>query len=236
MTAVSNLDLEVHARRSAGPAGPQRRRQDHDGRDVRGLRPPGRRHHRGARAGPDHRQRAPARAHRGDAAGRRRLPRGPRRRNAEPGRRLCRRPAGPAVAAGHPGPHRRRPHHLPPALRRPAATACAGLRAGRPSRAGVPRRAHRGHGRPCPAAGVGADRRAAPRRRHGGADHPPTQGGRGTRRPAGHHRPRRRGGRGHAGRADAQPAPKTSCGSPRRRGWTCPCWPPRCPRTTRRPR
>ena len=191
-------------RRSACPAGAQRRRQDHDGRDVRGLRAPGRRHHRGARAGPDRRQRPPARPHRGHAAGRRRLPRGARGRDAQPGRLLRRRPAGPGVAAGHPGPHRCRPHHLPTALRRAAAAARTGLRAGRPPRTGVPRRTDRGHGRARPAAGLGTDRRAAPRRRDGGADHSPTQGGRGARRPAGHHRPRRDGGRRHTGRVDAR--------------------------------
>ncbi len=35
-------------------------------------------------------------------------------------------------------------------------------------------------------------------------DHPPTQGGRGARRSAGHHRPRRDGGGGYAGRTDAR--------------------------------
>ncbi len=52
-------------------------------------------------------------------------------RNAQPGGLLRRRPAGPAMAAGHLGPDRRGPHHLPAPVRRPAATACAGLRAGR---------------------------------------------------------------------------------------------------------
>ena len=80
--AVSSLDLEVHTAEVLALLGPNGAGQDDDGRDVRGLRAPRRRHHRGARPGPDRRQRAAARTHRRDAAGRRRLSRGPRRRDA----------------------------------------------------------------------------------------------------------------------------------------------------------
>ena len=81
-------------RRGAGAARPQRRRQDDDGGDVRGVRPPRCRHHRGARIGPDRRQRPAASADRRDVAGRRRLSRCPGRRDAQPGGLLRRQPAG----------------------------------------------------------------------------------------------------------------------------------------------
>ena len=192
------------ARRGARAARPQRRGQDHHGGDVRGLHPARRRHHRDPRPRPGRRQRAAARAHRRDAAGRRRLSRGAGRRDAQSGRRLRRQSARPAVADGHARPDRGGAHHLPTALRRPAAAAGAGVRGRRPTRAGVPRRADRGHGRARANRGVGVDRRAAPRRRHGGADHPPADRGRGAGRPDRDHRPRRRGGHRHTGRADAQ--------------------------------
>ena len=82
-------------RRGAGPAGPQRRGQNDDGGDVRGIRPPRCGQHRGARTGPDRRQRAAAPAHRRDVAGRRRLSRGPCRRDAQPGGLLRRHPLDP---------------------------------------------------------------------------------------------------------------------------------------------
>ena len=122
------------------------------------------------------------------------------------------------------GPDRGGAHHLPPALRRPAAAAGAGVRGGRPPRAGVPRRADRGHGRARPNRGVGVDRRAAPRRRDGRADHPPAQRGRGAGRPAGDHRPRRRGGHRHAGRADAQRRREPAAVQRAAGCSTCRCW------------
>ena len=115
-----------------------------------------------------------------------------------------RRPAGPAVADGHARPHRGGPHDIPPAVRRAAAAAGAGVRGGGPARTGVPRRADRRHGRARANRGVGVDRCAAPRRRDRRADHPPADRGRGAGRPDRHHRPRCRGGQRHTRGADAQ--------------------------------
>ena len=56
-TAVSELDLDVQAARSARAARPQRRGQDHHGGNVRGLHQARRGQHRDPRTGPRHRQR-----------------------------------------------------------------------------------------------------------------------------------------------------------------------------------
>ena len=92
-TAVDGLDLELRAGIRARAARPQRRRQDHHRRDLRGL--PARRRGRGAgaRRRPGRCPGRAARPDRRDAAGRRRLPRRARRRDAAPGRRLLGAPA-----------------------------------------------------------------------------------------------------------------------------------------------
>ena len=92
-------------------ARPERGGQDDDGRDPRGLPPPGRR--RGPRPGPrpgDGRRRAP-RPGRADAPGRRDLPAGPAARDPPPVRPLLPPSPGPgrAARAGRPGRRRRRP-------------------------------------------------------------------------------------------------------------------------------
>ena len=100
-----------------------------------------------------------------------------------------------------------RAHPLQAALRRAAAAARAGLRRRRTPRAGLPRRADRGHGPAGATAGVGADRGAAPRRGGGAAHHAPHGGGRGARRRRRDHRPRARGGARQPGRADRRVRP-----------------------------
>src|SRR6478735_1689371 len=91
---------------------------------------------------------------------------------------------------------------ISPSVRRAAAAVGAGVRGRRPARAGVPRRADRGHGRSCANCGVGVDRCAAPRRCDRRLDHPSADRSRGAGRSAGDHRPRCRGGERHSGRAD----------------------------------
>src|SRR5690349_3040533 len=108
------------------------------------------------------------------------------------------------MAAGHSWPHRGGAHNLPQAIRRPAAAVGAGVRGGRPSGAGVPRRADGGHGCTRANRGVGVDQRAPPRRRDRGADDTSADRGRGTGRPNCDHRPRCGGGDRHTGGADAQ--------------------------------
>ena len=64
LEAVRGIDFEIAARRGLRPARPERRRQDDDGRDPRGLPPPRRRRGRGARRRPRARRRRVARADR----------------------------------------------------------------------------------------------------------------------------------------------------------------------------
>ena len=113
-----------------------------------------------------------------------------------------------------PRPRQLRPHHLPAALRRPAAAAGARHGRRRPPRAGLPRRADR---RPRPAGPprhLGPRPRAARRRRHRRPHHALHGRGRAARR-------RRRDHRRAAGssprappRSCAAAAPRTPCASP----------------------
>ena len=131
------------ARRGVRPARTQRRGQDLDGRDARGLPPADRRAGPGARARPDHRPRAAHAPGRRDAAVGRRLHRCPTARGPAAVRRLLRRPRRPGRADRPGRPGRPSPGHLAQPVGGRAAAALPGPRPGRPTRGGLPRRAHR---------------------------------------------------------------------------------------------
>ncbi len=125
----------------AGPARAERRRQDVDGRDPRGLPPTRRAAGRGARPGSSPRPRRADPPRRRDAPGGRRLHRHPPRRGAAPLRLLLRRPRGSRRAA-RPGRARRAPSgDLEDVVGRRAAAPVAGAGARGPTGGGVPRRA-----------------------------------------------------------------------------------------------
>src|SRR2546429_4531380 len=108
------------------------------------------------------------------------------------------------MADGHPRADGGGAHHLPAAVRRPAAEVGSRVRGGGPPRVGVPRRADRRHGCARANCRVGVDQWTAPRRRDGGIDNPSADRGRGTGRPDRDHRPRGRGCHWSACGADAQ--------------------------------
>ena len=199
LEAVRGIDLEVARRRGLRLPRSQRRRQDDDGRDPRGL--------------PRAQRRRGQRPRRGPAARRARLARADRDRPAElpprplPDRRASRSRSSPATT-GAPRPvdevialvgldeQGRRAHRQ--ALRRPAAAARRRPRPGRRPRPALPRRAD-DRLRPLrPPPGLGGDRRPARARQDRLPHHPLHGRGAAPRRPRRDHRRRRDRRPGHA--------------------------------------
>ena len=147
--AVDGISLRVAPGEVFGLLGPERRGQDDDGRDPRGLPPARRRVGARARARPG-RRRAPAPPpHRRDAPGGRPLPGRPAARGAPPVRRpTTTTPTSPTGCSTSSGCGRRAARSSA-GSRAGSASACRSRSAlvGRPE-VRVPRRAHRGHGPP----------------------------------------------------------------------------------------
>ena len=189
-TVLDGVSLDDRGRRARRAARAERRRQDDDGRDHRGLPARRRRARPRPRHGPgDGRAGSPG-AGRADAPGRRHRPARPAARDAPPVRPLPRRPARRRRAARPRRAARRRADALPAAVRRRAAAARARARARRAARGRRPRRAD---GRDGPG-GAGRDpgdrRRPARRGRRDPADEPRPHRRRAAGRP--HLHPRRR--------------------------------------------
>ncbi len=235
VVAVAGLDLEVRRGECFGLLGPQRRRQDDDHRDPRGPHAGRCRRGRGARRalGPGTRSRA-ARAARHPAPG-----------NAAQ-RQAVGRGDGPAVPIVLPtaaatvdevlGAGRARdeaPQLGRQAVGRPEAAAGAGLRAGRPARPAVSRRAHDGPRSAIAPPAVGPADAVSRRRRHDPADDALHGRSRAAVRSRGHRRSRQGHRARHAARAHrslgAEHVVEFARGrrrrARRRRRWRrCPAW------------
>src|SRR5438067_1018918 len=195
-------DLQLRGRRGARPPRAQRRRQDHDGGDPRGVPAA----HGGPGAGARPRSHCrPAGAgseHRGHAAAWRRLSGDERARSAPAVRRLLRGCGGPRHPGGADGAPRRGTDTVATPVGRRAAAAVARPGTRGPAQGGVPRRAdgRRGPRRP-PRHPPSRQRTPGPGRR--GAPHDPRDGGsRAVGRPRRDHRQRCRRRHGQPGGAD----------------------------------
>src|SRR5437763_4160938 len=195
-------DLQLRGRRGARPPRAQRRRQDHDGGDPRGVPAA----HGGPGAGARPRSHCrPAGAgseHRGHAAAWRRLPGDERARSAPAVRRLLRGCGGPRHPRGADGAPRRGTDTVATPVGRRAAAAVARPGSRGPAQGGVPRRAdgRRGPRRP-PGHPPSRQRAPGPGRRR--APHDPRDGGsRAVGRPSRDHRQRCRRRHGQPGGAD----------------------------------
>ena len=146
VVAVDGVSLEVRPRRVLRPARPERRRQDHAGRDRRGAARGRRRHGHRARRVPVAAERRPAAADRRADPVVRVLHPAHRAEHLGPSPRCTGWPGRPRrrAGAGRAGRQGRRPGR--PALRRPAAAAGDRHRAGARPGADLPGRAHRGPG------------------------------------------------------------------------------------------